>query len=97
MTGGAEAIARVAVYDLTVPPIPAGPKKMLPVQVAIPDPVALAVLDTEKIQSTERGGLFSPLPDAQWSDTLPKFVQMKLIRGLEDANVFASVNCPLKA
>jgi cholesterol transport system auxiliary component len=66
------------------------------VQVVIPDPTALAVLDTKKIQGTSRGRSLSPLPDAQWSDTLPILVQTKLIRSLEDANVFASVSRPLE-
>jgi phospholipid/cholesterol/gamma-HCH transport system substrate-binding protein len=95
MTAGAAAHARAIVYDLTVPVVPAGPDRMLAVQVVIAEPTALGVLDTEKIQSTSVGGVTSALPDAQWSDTLPKLVQMKLIRGFEDANLFAAVNRPL--
>jgi phospholipid/cholesterol/gamma-HCH transport system substrate-binding protein len=95
MTGGAAAHAGAVVYDLTVPAVPAGADRMLAVQVAIAEPTALALLDTEKIQSTSVGGVTLPLPDAQWSDTLPKLVQMKLIRGFEDANLFAAVNRPL--
>jgi phospholipid/cholesterol/gamma-HCH transport system substrate-binding protein len=94
MTGGAAAHARAVVYDLTVPAVPVGANRILAVQVALAEPTALGVLDTEKIQSTV-GGITSPLPDAQWSDTLPKLVQMKLIRGFEDANLLAAVNRPL--
>jgi phospholipid/cholesterol/gamma-HCH transport system substrate-binding protein len=97
MTGGAAAHARAVVYDLTVPAVAVGADRILAVQVAIAEPTALGVLDTEKIQSTTVGGITSPLPDAQWSDTLPKLVLMKLIRGFEDANLFAAVNRPLDA
>jgi phospholipid/cholesterol/gamma-HCH transport system substrate-binding protein len=95
MTGGGGAGAHVVVYDLTVPRIPAEVEKTVAAQVVIQDPTVLAALDTEKIQSMSAGGVTSPLPDAQWSDTLPKLLQMKIIRGFEDANLFGGVSRPL--
>jgi phospholipid/cholesterol/gamma-HCH transport system substrate-binding protein len=96
MTGGAAARARAVVYDLTVPRTPAVPEKTLAAQLVIPDPTALAALDTEKIQSTSAGGVTSALPDAQWSDTLPRLLQMKIIRSFEDAKALAGVSRPLE-
>jgi phospholipid/cholesterol/gamma-HCH transport system substrate-binding protein len=95
MTGGAAARARVVVYDLSVPAIPAGGLKPVPAQLVVPDPVALAALESEKIQSLSAAGVASALADAQWSDMLPKLVQVKLIRALEDAGLFAGVSRPL--
>jgi phospholipid/cholesterol/gamma-HCH transport system substrate-binding protein len=86
--GGARAHA--VVYDLTVPRIPAEVEKTVAAQVVIQDPNVLAALDTEKVQSMSAGGVTSPLPDAQWSDTLPKLLQMKIIPGFEDANLFGA-------
>lgn len=94
MTGGAR--ARPAIYDLSAPRLPAGADKGPGLQIGIPDPTALSVLDSEKIQSTLPGGANSPLPDVQWSDVLPRLVQMKLVRALEDAKVFSGVNRPLE-
>ena len=34
--------------------------------------------------------------NAQWSDTLPKLIQLKLLRGLEDWGGFAGVSRPLE-
>ena len=96
MTGGAAAKARVVVYDLTVPRTTAVADKALAAQLVIPDPTALAALDTDKIQSKSADGVSAALPDAQWSDTLPKLLQMKIIRSFEDANLFAAVSRPLE-
>src|SRR5215472_6868829 len=41
-------------------------------------------------------GPYASLPDAQWSDALPKLLQLKLLRGLEDAGGFAGVSRPLE-
>ncbi len=95
MTGGAAAKARAVVYDLTVPRIPPAAQKAVAAQLVIPDPTALAALESEKIQSTSAAGVTSALPNAQWSDTLPKLLQVKIIRAFEDANLFAGVSRPL--
>lgn len=94
MTGGTK--ARPMLYDLRAPRLPASADKVLGLQIGILDPTALAALDSEKIQSTLPGGAASPLPDVQWSDVLPKLLQMKFIRGFEDAKVFSGVNRPLE-
>jgi ABC-type uncharacterized transport system auxiliary subunit len=54
-------------------------------------------LDSDRIQRAQPGGPATALTDAQWSDTLPKLLQVKIIRGLEDANAFAGVSRPLEA
>ena len=63
----------------------------------VADPTALAALDSDRIQRASPGGPATALPDAQWSDTLPKLLQVKIMRGLEDANAFAGVSRPLEA
>jgi phospholipid/cholesterol/gamma-HCH transport system substrate-binding protein len=92
MTGGAK--ARPLTYDLTAPRLPAKLDKVLGIQVAVADPTALAALESEKIQRTKRGGPTAALEDGQWSDTLPRLLQMKIIRGFEDANAFAGISRP---
>ncbi len=95
MTGGAAAKARATVYDLAVPHVPAGGKKASAAQLVIPDPTALAALDTDKIQSVSPSGVSAALPDALWSDTLSKLLQVKIIRAFEDAGVVGAVTRPL--
>jgi phospholipid/cholesterol/gamma-HCH transport system substrate-binding protein len=91
LTGGAAAKARTLGYDLTVPKIPPGSAPAAAAQLVIPDPAAAATLDTDRIQRKTADGATSAFPDAQWSDTLSKLVQMKVIRTFEDADLLAGV------
>ncbi len=91
MTGGAAARARTLGYDLTVPRVAAAPSDAVAAQLVIPDPTAAATLDTDRIQTRTADGATSAFADAQWSDTLSKLVQMKIIRSFEDANLLAGV------
>jgi phospholipid/cholesterol/gamma-HCH transport system substrate-binding protein len=95
MTGGAGAKARLVTYDLTAPLAAEAAAKPLPAQLAVLEPSALGALDTERIQSVSGNGAFASLPDAQWSDALPKLVQLKILRSLEDAGRFSGVSRPL--
>jgi ABC-type uncharacterized transport system auxiliary subunit len=40
----------------------------------------MAVRDSERIQITSADGSYVNLSDAQWSDALPKVLQVKLVR-----------------
>jgi len=96
MTGGATAKARLVSYDLTVPRAPETTAKPSPAQLVVPDPTAVAALDSERIQTASANGAYASVPDAQWSDTLPKLLQLKILRSLEDAGRFAGVSRPLE-
>jgi len=61
-------------------------------QLVVSDPTALAALDAERVQSASANGAFANLPDAQWSDALPKLVQVMILRSLEDAGRFSGVS-----
>jgi phospholipid/cholesterol/gamma-HCH transport system substrate-binding protein len=95
MTGGGK--ARVLTYELSTPRLLTPLDKPLNLQVAIADPTALAALDSDRIQRAQPGGPATALPEAQWSDTLPKLLQVKIMRGLEDANAFAGISRPMDA
>jgi ABC-type uncharacterized transport system auxiliary subunit len=96
MTGGAAAKARTVSYDLTIPRASATTEKSSPAQLVVPDPTALAALDNERVQSVAANGAYASLADAQWSDALPKLLQVKILRSLEDAGRFAGVSRPLE-
>jgi phospholipid/cholesterol/gamma-HCH transport system substrate-binding protein len=94
MMGGAK--ARAPIYDLAVPRASLVLEKALSAQLAIAEPTALSVLDSDRIQSTTLTGAYAALSDGQWSDLLPKVVQMKLLRSFEDASLFAGVSRSLE-
>jgi phospholipid/cholesterol/gamma-HCH transport system substrate-binding protein len=96
MTGGAAAKGRLMSYDLTIPSPPHVSAPLIPVQLVIPDLTALAALDSERIQTVSANGAYSSLADAQWIDTLPKLLQAKLLRSLEDGGRFSGVSRPLE-
>ena len=96
MTAGSAGKARLLSYELTIPPAPASSGSPLAVQLVVPDPTALAQLDSERIQTLSADGVYANLPDAQWSDALPKLLQVKVLRALEDAGRFAGVSRPLE-
>lgn len=94
MTGGGSK-PKPVVFDLTVPVL-APAASPLPLQVVVPDPSMLSALDNERIQRKSADGAFEAVADGQWADTLPKLVQMKVIRALEDAALFGGVTRPLE-
>jgi phospholipid/cholesterol/gamma-HCH transport system substrate-binding protein len=96
MTGGAAAKTRLVSYDLTDPRPLHGATTPSLAQLVVADPIALAALDSERIQMVSANGSYASLPDAQWSDALPKLIQLKLLRALEDAGGFAGVSRPME-
>ena len=96
MTGGAAAKARLVSYDLTALHAPEATAKPSAAQLVVADPTALAALDSERIQTVSANGAYASVPDAQWSDALPKLLQVKIIRSLEDAGKFAGISRPLE-
>jgi len=94
MTGGG-AKAKPVVFDLRVPSLPRA-EITAALQLVVPDPSALSALDNERIYRKSKDGALEPLSEAQWSDTLPKLVQVKIIRAIEDAGLFTGVTRPLE-
>jgi len=85
MTGGG-APAQKITYDLRAPQDigPAG--KPIKGQLAIPEPTAVAMLETQRM-------LFSPVRDVPgfaeflWADAIPKLLQARLIEGFENYDI----------
>ena len=82
-----------ATYDLTAPdrlPRSGGGGGNL----VVAEPVAVSVLDGQRVVVKPSAGEVTYLPDAQWSDRLPKLVQAKIIEAYENANRLRSVGRP---
>lgn len=86
MTGGGTAQPQKAIYDLRAPQSFQSQKKEIKGQIAIPEPTAIIMLETQKI-------LFSPNNDhpdfanVQWADSIPKLMQAKLIQSFENYDI----------
>jgi cholesterol transport system auxiliary component len=61
------------------------------VRFAVVEPTALAALDAERVAVRQRDGSLAYLTGAQWADRMPKLVQVRLVRALEDAGRLTSV------
>lgn len=60
----------------------------------VAEPVAVAVIDGQRVVVKPNAGEVTYLPDAQWSDRLPKLVQSKIIEAYENSNRLKSVGRP---
>lgn len=85
MTGGAAPVQKTT-FDLLAARDFTGPVKAIKGQVALPEPSATAMLQTQRF-------LFSPatdhpaFADAMWADSLPKLLQAKLIESFENYDI----------
>jgi phospholipid/cholesterol/gamma-HCH transport system substrate-binding protein len=85
--GGGPAKVPARIYDLSAPQTFPPNDKVASGQLVVPEPTALVLFDTQKIlvrpQVEESLAL-----DAQWSDSLPKLLQAKIVQSFENANYF---------
>jgi phospholipid/cholesterol/gamma-HCH transport system substrate-binding protein len=92
MTGGGAPVQKIT-YDLRAPPSVAPAGKTLKGQLAIPEPTAVAMLETQRM-------LFSPVKDYPnfsdflWADSIPKLLQARLIDSFENYDI---AHAPLRA
>jgi hypothetical protein len=92
MTGGASTAPKIT-YDLRAAQGFAAPSKTIKGQLAIPEPTAVAMLETQRF-------LFSPakdvpgFADALWADSIPKLLQARLIESFENYDI---AHAPLRA
>ncbi|MEO5807276.1 ABC-type transport auxiliary lipoprotein family protein [Devosia sp.] len=61
--------------------------------VVITLPKTVQTYDTQRVVVREPGNILSYLPDAQWSDTLPRLVQTRLLQTFEASN-FPNIGRP---
>jgi len=83
-------------YDLTAPRTFPAPLKPPTGHLAVPDPTAVLMFDTQKILIRSPGGEMTTVANAQWSDNVPKLVQAKIIQTFENAHDLAEVTRPIE-
>ena len=94
MTGGGTSSAPKITYDLRAARTFSGiPSKVLKGEVVIPEPTAVAMLETQRF-------LFSPANDApgfadvMWADSIPKLLQARLLESFENYDI---AHAPLRS
>jgi len=92
--GGGDKERQKPIYDITLVTVskPFSPPKA---QFIISDPTANVVLQTQRLLMRSNEGQITQLGEAQWSDTLPKLLQEKIIQSFENAGFLASVLPPV--
>jgi phospholipid/cholesterol/gamma-HCH transport system substrate-binding protein len=95
MTGGTVAKPAPS-YELTAPRAFPGAAKPPTGQLVVPEPTALVALETQKILIRLDQGGSLPLENGQWSDSLPKLVQAKVVQSFENANYLRAVARPFE-
>jgi len=93
MTGGGEAAIPKTIYDLTIPADFASPKRPLKEQLAMPTPTAILRLDTQRFLLAPNKEL-PEFANAQWADSIPKMLQIKLIQSFENYDL---AHAPLRS
>jgi phospholipid/cholesterol/gamma-HCH transport system substrate-binding protein len=94
MTGGGPK-ATPTIFDLTAPTAFPHPDKTAKSQLVIPEPTTLLALDTQKIPMHLAGGEVPSMDTAQWSDSIPKLVQAKVIQAFENSSYMQAVARPM--
>jgi len=82
-----------AIYDLTAPadfPVPSGSAA----QLLIPEPSAFSALDTERIAIRPAAGQYAYLPQAVWSDSLPRLLQARLMEAFQNTGRIRAAGLP---
>ena len=80
-------------FDLTAPARVSG-ARAVGGNLIVAEPVAVATLDGQRIVVKPNAGEVTYLPDAQWSDRLPKLLQAKIIEAYENSGRLKSVGRP---
>jgi cholesterol transport system auxiliary component len=72
-----------AIFDLSAPGDVAPPRGHL--QILVPVPTAVKALDTDRIAARPTPSQYAYLPQAVWSDTLPRLLQARLMQTLQNS------------
>ena len=95
MTGGGPPAEPPTTYDLALPTSLPQFKK-IEGRLVVADPGAVVMYDSQHILERGKDGGFTFLADAQWSDSLAKLVQAKLLEAFENAQMFSAVSRPVE-
>jgi len=87
LAGGGPAEKPKPMYDLASPTPAAAVSPASKSQLVIPTPTAVIALQTQRMLARSPDGQISQIGDAQWSDSLPNLLQVKVAQTLGDAGL----------
>jgi phospholipid/cholesterol/gamma-HCH transport system substrate-binding protein len=96
MVGGGAAKPLATYYDLTAPASFPPAQKAAKAQLVVLDPTALVALDTQRIIFAPGAGEAPPVETAEWSDSIPKMLQARIIQSFENSKYVAAVARPME-
>lgn len=79
------------IYDLTAPGTFPPSEKPVGGQLAVAEPTSLVLFDTQRILRRPGADGSPAFPNAQWSDSLPKLLQAKVVQILENSGRLSGV------
>jgi phospholipid/cholesterol/gamma-HCH transport system substrate-binding protein len=85
-TMGGGTPAQKMTYDLRAPQNPGPMGKTIEGQLAIPEPSAVAMLETQRFLFSPAGD-YPGFADALWADSIPKLLQARLIESFENYDI----------
>ncbi|MGP0090227.1 MAG: ABC-type transport auxiliary lipoprotein family protein [Xanthobacteraceae bacterium] len=94
MTGGAEPKVPAAVFDLSAPRTFPAPTKPPRGTLVVAEATTLLAFDSQKITLRSPTGEIEHLDNGQWSDSLSRMVQEKIIQSFENAKLIRAVTRP---
>lgn len=97
MTGGANPKPPPAVFDLPPPAVEPLPEASGGGQTVVAETTALLALQTQRFLLRAPNGELTRIGEAQWSDDLPKLVQVSVFRAFQSARLPAKLAEPLGA
>ena len=86
--------APVDTYEISAPSLEPTVRGSTRAQILIPDPTAIKTLDSEKIVVKPTPYTIEYLGGSQWSDRLPRMVQLRLLQAFENTGRVGAVGVP---
>jgi len=94
--GGSAKAALPKYYDLAAPRTFPASQKAAKSQLVVLEPTAVVALDTQRIIIEVRAGETAEKDNAQWSDTIPKLLQARIVQSFENSNHLGAVARPME-
>jgi phospholipid/cholesterol/gamma-HCH transport system substrate-binding protein len=94
--GGSAKTAVPKYYDLTPPRSFPPSHKAAKSQLVVLEPTAVVALDTQRIIIDMGKGAAAGTDNTQWSDTIPKLLQTRIVQSFENSNYLGAVAQPIK-
>lgn len=81
-------------FDLTAPAGAGGSARVQRSQILVPEPTTTGTLDSERVVVMPAPLTVEYLGQSQWSDRLPRLVQLRLVQAFQNSGRFSAVGVP---